>query len=318
MADDFLLFIVNGYQDLTALLPTSSCRTASPAPRPTRNFVQELETLLWAICRLEHRADDLVAEMAAEVSRRARRAVGGCRCWRRTHVMILVFLLGLEVIDRKAPAADDRSKPAQRPCRRCRSNPAMHACSCFDFSWSGQEKIFSLGTRGGVFRSPGLASLSCPDGGTIASKTRRGFRVVVSPHGPAGNEGETRNKQQQQATGCKQLSHRRSSLFELKSRQTGRDASKLFRRLDNASPPFYFLLFHSSSRARRAQGKRRQEGLAGLLQQSGPSAARDAAFHLGAFRHLLAKYRAVDFDGQRAKGRYRRGKSMLSRMFRER
>lgn len=32
-------------------------------------LLQELETLLWAVCRLEHRADELVAEMAAEVSR---------------------------------------------------------------------------------------------------------------------------------------------------------------------------------------------------------------------------------------------------------
>lgn len=30
--------------------------------------MQELETLLWAVCRLEHRADDLVAEMATEVN----------------------------------------------------------------------------------------------------------------------------------------------------------------------------------------------------------------------------------------------------------
>lgn len=66
------------------------------------------------------------------------------------------------------------------------------------------------------------------------------------------------------------------------------------------------------------QGKRRQDELPSVLHQSGPSAARDAAFHLGAFRHLLAKYRSIDFDGLRARGRYRRGKSMLSRMFRER
>lgn len=66
------------------------------------------------------------------------------------------------------------------------------------------------------------------------------------------------------------------------------------------------------------QGKRRQGELPSMLQQSGPSAARDVAFHLGAFRHLLAKYRSIDFDGLRARGRYRRGKSMLSRMFRER
>ena len=66
------------------------------------------------------------------------------------------------------------------------------------------------------------------------------------------------------------------------------------------------------------QAKQRQEGLPGLLQRSGPSAARDAAFHLGSFRHLLTKYSGIDFDGQRARGRYRRGKSLLSRMFRER
>lgn len=40
-------------------------------PHPTRS-VQELETLLWAICRLEHRADKLVAEMAEEVGRSCR------------------------------------------------------------------------------------------------------------------------------------------------------------------------------------------------------------------------------------------------------
>lgn len=40
-------------------------------PRPPHHarhaFAQDLETLLWAICRLEHRADKLVAEMAKEV-----------------------------------------------------------------------------------------------------------------------------------------------------------------------------------------------------------------------------------------------------------
>eukprot|EP00752_Nemacystus_decipiens_P015925 g14232.t1 len=66
------------------------------------------------------------------------------------------------------------------------------------------------------------------------------------------------------------------------------------------------------------EGRRRQDELPSVLKQSGPSAARDAAFHLGAFRHLLAKYRSIDFDGLRKRGRYRRGKSMLSRMFRER
>ena len=36
---------------------------------PTRRcfVLQDLETLLWAICRLEHRADKLVADMAKEV-----------------------------------------------------------------------------------------------------------------------------------------------------------------------------------------------------------------------------------------------------------
>ena len=43
-----------------------SHRTLPTLDRP----LQELETLLWAVCRLEHRADDLVGEMAAEVSRR--------------------------------------------------------------------------------------------------------------------------------------------------------------------------------------------------------------------------------------------------------
>ena len=66
------------------------------------------------------------------------------------------------------------------------------------------------------------------------------------------------------------------------------------------------------------QAKRRQDALPSLVQQSGPTAAKDAAFHLGAFRHLEAKYREMDFDGRRARGRYSRGKSMLSRMFRER
>lgn len=33
------------------------------------DVAQEMETLLWAICRLEHRADKLVAEMAKEVGR---------------------------------------------------------------------------------------------------------------------------------------------------------------------------------------------------------------------------------------------------------
>lgn len=66
------------------------------------------------------------------------------------------------------------------------------------------------------------------------------------------------------------------------------------------------------------EAKRRQEELPSLLQQSGPSEAGDVAFHLGAVQHLLAKHREVDFDGLRAEGRYRRGESVLSRMFRER
>lgn len=31
---------------------------------------QELETVLWAVCRVEHRADDLVSAMAVEVIHR--------------------------------------------------------------------------------------------------------------------------------------------------------------------------------------------------------------------------------------------------------
>lgn len=46
-----------------------ACRAkCSQHTRPTR-LIQDLETLLWAICRLEHRADELVAEMAKEVGR---------------------------------------------------------------------------------------------------------------------------------------------------------------------------------------------------------------------------------------------------------
>ena len=79
------------------------------------------------------------------------------------------------------------------------------------------------------------------------------------------------------------------------------------------------LLFPRENKLRSMlQGKLRQDDLPSVLSESGPSAARDAAFHLGAFRHLLAKYRSIDFDGLRARGRYHRGKTMLSRMFRER
>lgn len=62
----------------------------------------------------------------------------------------------------------------------------------------------------------------------------------------------------------------------------------------------------------------RQEGLSKLLEESGPTKAKDAAFHLGVFRYLLTLYKDMDFDGERSKGRYQRGKTMLSRMFRER
>lgn len=47
---------------------TAPCSRATHLPTLCC-LLQELETLLWAVCRLEHRADDLVAEMAAEVSR---------------------------------------------------------------------------------------------------------------------------------------------------------------------------------------------------------------------------------------------------------
>lgn len=44
-------------------------REAQPTHTHGTLSVQDLETLLWAICRLEHRADKLVAEMAEEVGR---------------------------------------------------------------------------------------------------------------------------------------------------------------------------------------------------------------------------------------------------------
>lgn len=49
---------------------------------------QELETLLWTLCRLEHRADDFVSDMAVEVS--ANRFEGGMYFM---HLLFRVFLI---------------------------------------------------------------------------------------------------------------------------------------------------------------------------------------------------------------------------------
>ena len=52
---------------LGVLHPLSVWRTMLIAPTRQCFVVQGLETLLWAICRLEHRADELLADMAKEV-----------------------------------------------------------------------------------------------------------------------------------------------------------------------------------------------------------------------------------------------------------